>query len=276
MTISHITASFDNPAVPIASIGMPAYNAAKYIREALDALLNQTFTDFELIISDNASTDATGAICQEYAKKDRRIRYIRQPENLGPMANFQYVLSKAQGKYFMWAACDDRWAPSFLERTVAVLEGDDGCGLAFSNVIERDLESGKERLHQISPSNHKSATYNFITRTAHMCPSLIYGLFRVNTIKGMELGTFDFAEVHFVADLALRTRIRVLDDYLYIAGTKGVREPYSLTHKKINRMVFLHKQYELLRQQFHFPVAQCLFFLVCLAMVRHKATFWGY
>ena len=261
---------------PTASIGMPVFNGAKYIREALDALLNQTFTDFELIISDNASTDATGEICEEYAHRDRRIRYVRQPRNLGPIANFQYVLSKAQGRYFMWAACDDRWASTFLERTAAILEGDPGCGLAFCNVIERNLESGEEKLHRITPSNHESAIYNYITRTAHMCPSLIYGLFRVEGMKNMEFTSFDFAEVHFVADVALRMRIRVLDEYLYVAGTKGVREPYSLTHDKTNRTVFLHKQYELLKKHYPFPVAQCLFLLVCLAMVRHKAKYWRY
>ncbi|WNC86000.1 glycosyltransferase family 2 protein [Thermosynechococcus sp. QKsg1] len=88
------------------SIGMPVYNGAKFIREALDSLLAQTFTDFELIISDNASTDETEAICREYAAKDKRIRYVRQAQNLGAAANFKYVLDEARGEYFMWAAAD--------------------------------------------------------------------------------------------------------------------------------------------------------------------------
>ncbi len=100
---------------PKVSIGMPVYNGEPFIREALDSLLAQTFTDFDLIISDNASTDGTEAICQEYAAKDKRIRYIRQTENRGATANFQFVLDEAVGEYFMWAAADDRWGELFVE-----------------------------------------------------------------------------------------------------------------------------------------------------------------
>ncbi len=261
---------------PTVSIGMPVYNGAKYIREALDSLLTQTFTDFELIISDNASTDATSAICQEYAKKDRRIRYIRKAENLGAIANFQFVLSEAQYAYFMWAACDDRWASTFLEKLITVLEDDKGCGLVFSNFIERNLENGNEILHQVLPSNHDSVIRNYITRTLNMTPSLIYGLYRIDTIKNIKLTLFDFADVHFISELALRTHIQVVDDYLYIAGTKGVREPYSLAHNKLNRITFLHKQYEILKAHFYFPISQCLFFLVCFVMAKNKMVLWRY
>jgi glycosyltransferase involved in cell wall biosynthesis len=225
---------------------------------------------------DNASTDETRAICQEYAGIDKRIRYVRQPENLGPSVNFQFVLTEARGKYFMWAAHDDRWASSYLERTVAVLENDEGCGLAFSNYILKDLETGKEQLHTVSSSNSKSAIRNYITRVVDMCPSLIYGLYRTDSIKNTKLGNFDFADVHFVAELALGTRIQVIDDYLYIAGTKGSRKPYSMTQKKINRTIFLRNQYALLGKRFCFPVKQCLFLLVCLTMAYNKARLWRY
>lgn len=101
--------------IPKISIGMPVYNGEKTIREALDSLLTQTFTDFELIISDNASTDGTEAICREFVKKDPRIRYLRQPENRGGAANFWFLLDETQGEYFMWAACDDIRSQDFLE-----------------------------------------------------------------------------------------------------------------------------------------------------------------
>lgn len=97
------------------SIGMPVFNGAKYIRDALDSLLAQTFTEFELLISDNASTDATQSICEEYALRDPRIRYIRQLENRGALANFQFVLDQANGKFFMWAAADDVWDKNWIE-----------------------------------------------------------------------------------------------------------------------------------------------------------------
>lgn len=106
---------------PLVSIGMPVYNGALFIREALNSLLEQTFIDFELIISDNASIDGTQVICSEYAKKDSRIRYVRQPENQGATANFKFVLDESVGEYFMWAAADDKWLPTFVEENLNVL-----------------------------------------------------------------------------------------------------------------------------------------------------------
>lgn len=96
------------------SIGMPVYNGAKYLNEAIDSLLSQTFTEFELIISDNASTDNTMSICQAYAKNDNRVRYIRQSENIGVMPNFQFVLNESRGVLFMWASADDRWDENWI------------------------------------------------------------------------------------------------------------------------------------------------------------------
>jgi len=97
------------------SIGMPVYNGASYIRRALDSLLAQSFGDFELIISDNASTDDTQTICEKYERADSRVRYIQQERNLGPIRNFDFVLNQSEGEYFMWAAHDDLWEPRFLE-----------------------------------------------------------------------------------------------------------------------------------------------------------------
>lgn len=106
---------------PQVSIGMPVYNGEQFIRKALDSLLEQTFADFELIISDNASTDETEAICREYETRDSRIRYVRWPENRGAQENFVFVLIEAVGKYFMWAACDDIRSPDYLALNVEFL-----------------------------------------------------------------------------------------------------------------------------------------------------------
>lgn len=262
--------------IPTVSIGMPVYNAERYIREAIISLLEQTYTDFELIVSDNASTDMTAEICQYYVERDKRVRYICQDHNIGAMGNFQFVLSEAQGEYFMWAASDDRRSKTFIEQAVAVLEVDEGCGLVFSNYIERDLESGKEKNHQVSPSNSEFSMINYIIRTLNMCPSLIYGLYRKEKIVKLELASIDFADVHFISQLALGTRIRVLDGYLYIAGTSGVRKPYSMTHRKINRKSFLLKQYALLKQHFFFPITQCLFLIVLFLMAYNRIRLWRY
>lgn len=116
---------------PCVSIGLPVYNGEPFIEQALDSLLAQTFKDFELIVSDNASTDKTEAICRDYAARDARIRYIRQPRNRGAVWNFNFVLQEAKGKYFMWAAADDLRDSNYVETLIACLEADPGCIGAF-------------------------------------------------------------------------------------------------------------------------------------------------
>ena len=107
------------------SIGLPVYNGEKFLQSRLDGILSQTFSDFDLVISDNASTDSTADICKEYALKDNRISYIRQEKNIGPFNNFKFVLDKAHNEYFVVAAVDDLWKPTFLEKNIKVLDSDD-------------------------------------------------------------------------------------------------------------------------------------------------------
>jgi glycosyltransferase involved in cell wall biosynthesis len=107
---------------PTISIGMPVYNGLPHIQDAIESLLNQTFRDFEIVLSDNASTDGTTRLCEQYAANDRRIRYFRQTENLGALRNFNIVREAATCPYFMWAAADDFWQPRFLERCIKEFE----------------------------------------------------------------------------------------------------------------------------------------------------------
>lgn len=109
---------------PRLSIGLPVFNGARFLPAALDSLLGQTFGDFELIVSDNASTDETQAIVEEYAQSDSRIVYVRQIRNHGAPRNFNYVVERATGEYFKWAAADDVCAPTLLQRCIDVLEQD--------------------------------------------------------------------------------------------------------------------------------------------------------
>lgn len=113
------------PREPKISIGMPVHNSEKFIRRALDGLLSQTYSDFEIIISDNASTDFTPKICEEYIKKDKRIRYFRQEQDMGGHRNFMFVLQQAKCKYFKWVASDDIYLPDFLEKNISILESNE-------------------------------------------------------------------------------------------------------------------------------------------------------
>jgi glycosyltransferase involved in cell wall biosynthesis len=123
---------------PRLSIGLPVYNGDNFLEQALDSILAQTFGDFELIISDNASTDRTEAICRAYAARDGRIRYFRNSENLGASANFNRVLTLSSGEYFKWAAHDDLHQPDFLLKCIQILDRDSSVVLAYTRAITID------------------------------------------------------------------------------------------------------------------------------------------
>lgn len=174
---------------PKVSIGMPVYNGEKYIRNALDSLLNQTFPNFELIISDNASTDRTKEICCEYASKDSRIRYFRQAENNGAIANFQFVLDQASGEFFMWAAYDDLWSSNFLKDAVGSLKNKKvdyvfpsfelksiklGYAKKFSLNIFRFIESENQRVRVLNFCN-----LHYLSLSVN----IVYSLFRIEFLK---------------------------------------------------------------------------------------------
>jgi glycosyltransferase involved in cell wall biosynthesis len=108
--------------MPLVSIGMPVFNCEATLTTVIDSLLGQSLTDFELIISDNGSTDSTSAICQKYVKKDARIVYVRQLVNIGLYQNLKYVFDQGKGRYFLWAAGDDVRSSEFLEENVQFLE----------------------------------------------------------------------------------------------------------------------------------------------------------
>ena len=117
-------------AVPRLSIGLPVYNGERHIGEALESLLGQTYEDFELIVSDNASTDSTSEICLRYARQDRRIRYIRQERNIGLIPNHVFLIEQARGELFKSAAHDDLYGRDLLLRCVQALDDDPNAVLA--------------------------------------------------------------------------------------------------------------------------------------------------
>ena len=109
---------------PRVSIGLPVYNGERYLAQALDSILAQDFVDFEIIISDNASSDSTQEICERYERLDRRITYSRLPENLGAAYNYNRLVGMSNGELFKWASHDDRIQPAFLSRRVALRKFD--------------------------------------------------------------------------------------------------------------------------------------------------------
>ncbi|MBI5644299.1 MAG: glycosyltransferase family 2 protein [Deltaproteobacteria bacterium] len=128
--------------MPRVSIGLPVYNGENYLKDAVDSILNQTFEDFELIISDNASTDSTRDICEDYTQKDRRIRYFRNGINLGATLNYNRTYNLSNGKYFKWIAHDDLISPAYLEECVKSLDCNKDAVLSFPQITYID-ETGR-------------------------------------------------------------------------------------------------------------------------------------
>ena len=123
---------------PTVSIGLPVFNGERFLSEAIESLLAQTLTDFELIISDNASTDRTNEIALDHATRDQRIRYVRHAHNLGAARNWNFVVEAATGTYFKWASANDRCDPTMLERCVAVLRQDERVVLCYGRTALMD------------------------------------------------------------------------------------------------------------------------------------------
>ena len=176
---------------------MPVYNGEKYIQEALDSLLSQTYTSFELIISDNASTDKTQQICEEHAKGDSRIRYIRQPQNKGAIANFQFVLDEAVGEYFMWAAADDKWSNNWIEILLKDMIKTKNTAF-FGQVLTIDAAS-KPLTHPANSRIFNFSGNKFLRRVKYYFEleslgkaNVIYGLYKLNDIKYIDLSKFEF------------------------------------------------------------------------------------
>lgn len=107
---------------PTVTVGIPVFNGARFIRQAIGSVLAQTFTDFELLISDNASVDDTAAICNEFAANDRRIKFVQQEKNRGPFWNLKFVTERATGGLLVWLAHDDALDRLFIEECVAYLD----------------------------------------------------------------------------------------------------------------------------------------------------------
>lgn len=196
--------------MPRVSIGLPVYNGGAQLGEAIASLLAQDFTDFELLISDNGSTDGTETVCREFAARDPRIRYVRQPENLGVKRNFQFVLNEARCEYFLWAAHDDRWAPNYLTEMVQTLDARPDAFLATPRT-EVTLYRGDRIKHAThAPANDGSRLRVFRQLLRERSAVWIYGMYRTAPLRDcfQEYVTRDYpvwgGDVVWLASLALR------------------------------------------------------------------------
>lgn len=203
--------------VPAVTIGLPVYNGEEFLRQSLDSLLAQTWTDFELVISDNASTDATAEICGEYAARDPRIRYVRQPRNIGAARNHNVLPRLARGRYFTWASHDDLYAPERIARCVALLEEDPAAVLAHCGDAFVDQHGVRtDEVPYLLDTENPSAPARLRSLLREPGGNDFYGVIRTAVLLRVPPhGTYYNADRTFMAGLVLQGPFRHVPEVLY-------------------------------------------------------------
>ena len=211
---------------PRLSIGLPVYNGETYLIESLDSLLSQSYEDFELIISDNASTDGTGDICRRYAKQDPRIHFIRQPRNIGLALNHNFVFQEARGELFKWASHDDLYARDLLQRCVDALDENPHTVLAHSSTAIIDESGSVVKLFEYLldtaslrvPERFRSMLFAYGGDDG-------YGVVRAKVLRRTALhGSYHHAYRTITAELALHGPFHHVPDWLYFRRDHPERE----------------------------------------------------
>lgn len=192
--------------VPKVSIGLPVFNGEKYLPAALNSLIQQEFEDFELIVSDNASTDATEAICRDFAAKDRRVRYHRNKTNIGASGNYNRVFELARGEFFKWASHDDECHPSLVRRCLRTFDEAPLATVLVFTKAEIIDEFGNVKF--LSPDSISSSSPRPFKRLSRVLWSSAYahslwGLIRSNALRKTRLMGCLEADHVLLAELAL-------------------------------------------------------------------------
>ena len=220
---------------PLVSIGIPVYNGERSIKQALDALRAQTYDNLELVISDNASTDSTGKICREYAAKDRRIKYFRNPVNVGVYENFRRVVTLATGEYFMWAAADDLKPPTAVEHCVQAILRNERAVTAHGIVLIRtaDGKESAEYPNEIPLADTSAATRirNFTYGLRHH--GMLFCLHRRAALLQARLGNHVGQDYLLCLQMCLLGAIEYVPVPVIIYQERGRRPSTNLMYDKV-------------------------------------------
>ncbi len=203
---------------PLVTIGLPVFNSERYIRNSLDSLLRQTYSDFVLVISDNASTDATPSICDEYVRRDRRVRYCRNATNIGNPGNFNRVFQLTETPYLKWSTADDWWEPTFLERAVEILERNPDVVLCYPQAETVDMEHGERSVyHDVLHLVQEDPVERFIALLDRIGLAHQHlGLIRTHALRQTHLlGSFVGSDINLLAELSLYGKFYELPELLF-------------------------------------------------------------
>ena len=205
---------------PLISVGLPVYNGEKVLVKAIESILQQSYKNFELIISDNCSTDNTKNICQYYRLKDERIKYFRQKHNTGPFENFKFVLLKSRGTFFTWMSDDDLRSLDFLQANLDfLLENPDFVGATSPNVLDKS-----NKIYAFDLNGNRVERYKTFFKNGYVAHGLFYSLWRTGLIKrctwvGERFYGWDWSVVLFMANLGNIGRV---DSGLMTFGMNGI------------------------------------------------------
>ena len=206
---------------PRVSIGLPVFNGEDYLDDSIASVLAQTYSDFELLISDNGSTDATEAICEKYAAQDSRIRYFRSEENRGASWNYNRTFEVANGEFFRWLAADDMLESTILEKSVDILDEHPDVVLCFSWVMDIDssgngIKTKQSTVRSNLPQPHLRFRYLSEKRASHNCEE-IFGLIRSDVLRQTNLiDNYTDSDRTLLAELGLHGPFVEIEEPLFL------------------------------------------------------------
>lgn len=200
---------------PLLTIGIPVYNEERFLAKTIESALNQTFTDYQIVLSDNRSTDRSYEIALSYAEQDRRITVVRHPENIGGPANFLYNRDRADTKYFVWLGAHDIFLPDYLKTAIDVLESSQNVVLAYPKSLEIDTNG------QIVQSAYRDSDIDTtgltlkkslfkVSQNLRRCTS-IHGVFRTTGLKKLPWKSIIGADHLLLTAAAVYGDIHMLD-----------------------------------------------------------------
>lgn len=206
---------------PSVSIGLPVYNGETYLEVALASIAAQSFTDYELIISDNASEDGTQSICESYAARDVRIRYYRNPTNIGGDRNYYRCFELSRGDYFLGVAHDDRLHEDYLRAVIGVLEADPSVVFCHSRAHQMDGSGAVEGTYDARPFSESPVPHERFRDAIGLRPVIAHlGVLRTSTLRQMPpLLAYPSSDAYWQAELALRGRLVEIPEALFFRRT---------------------------------------------------------
>lgn len=220
---------------PPLTVGLPVYNGERFLAEALDSILGQTYGDFRLVVSDNGSTDATEAICRDYATRDPRVVYLRHDVNRGAVWNFNHVFEHCDTPFFRWGAADDVFAPTCFARCAEVLTAaPTSVAMCYPKTLiidEEGVPAGEYDDNLDLRSSRPHARIHRIIRTI-VRGNPIFGLVRSDALRATRgHGSFPCADYVLIAEIALTGEIWEIPERLFHrrlhGGTSRLLNPGS-------------------------------------------------